>query len=110
MLLACNFQGRARGEYFSSRDYGIAGDQECVQMRRKISIAVVNTLSNQPELSVQLCSPHMPWRKIQALALQTEAPVCARGYMHCMCVRIQPCTMCNQYFYSLLRISSQNVF
>lgn len=50
VLLACNFQGRARGEHFSSRVYGITGDQECVQMRMKIGIAVVNTLSNQPEL------------------------------------------------------------
>lgn len=52
-LLAQNFQGRERGEYFSSRDYGITGDQECVQIRNKIAIAVVNTLSNQSELSVQ---------------------------------------------------------
>lgn len=110
VLLAYNFQGRARGEYFSSRDYGIAGDQDCSQIRRKIGIAVVNTLSNQPELSVQLWSPHMPQRKIQALALETGAPVCAGGFMPWLCVRIQPCRICNRYFYSLLRIPSQNVF
>lgn len=45
VLSECNFEGRARGEYFSSRDYGITGDQECVQMRRKIGIAVITLLA-----------------------------------------------------------------
>jgi len=53
-LLVCSFQGRVRGKHFSSRDYGITGDQEHVQMRRNIGTAVVNTLTKQPELSVQL--------------------------------------------------------
>lgn len=108
-LLVCNFQGRARGEYFSSRLRNHRRPGVC-QNEKENRHCCCYTLSNQPELSVQLWSPHMPWRKIPTLALQTGAPVCAGGFMHWLCVRIQPCRICNQYFYSLLRISSQNVF